>query len=260
MLFISTAALKARLLAGEPTSASSRAGHHAIVQSALPLLALGHCFNHGTPEVYSLCGGLKVDWAKGAAMAATAYDLGRPFDAVKGALKRRCVSRHATRPKPNPIPIAHSPVMPRGRCTVHQPANQCQLARAASTHGAIGAMVEPLMRLLIPFCAHRSGFGDLTTKLVNVRGSRDLALVAINEYLPSQLRAYIDECDEETAKRITEIFSESFVTGTAAEEALDLYVTNAIVLRESYTGDKATDKVCQCVCSINACMHALLSL
>ena len=55
MLFISTAALKARLLAGEPTSASSRAGHCAIVQSALPLLALGHCFNHGTPEVYSLC-------------------------------------------------------------------------------------------------------------------------------------------------------------------------------------------------------------
>ena len=45
--------------------------------------------------------------------------------------------------------------------------------------------------------------------------------------------AYIDECDEETAKRIIDIFSESFVTGTAAEKALDLYVTNAIALRES---------------------------
>ena len=146
MLFITTAALKARLLAGEPTSASSRAGHYAIVQSALPLLALGHCFNHGTPEVYSLCGGLKVDWAKGAAMSATAYDLGRPFDTVKGALKRRCVSRHATRPKPNPIPIAHSPVMPRGRCTVHQATNQPTSVSSPALRARMGPSARWLSR------------------------------------------------------------------------------------------------------------------
>ena len=101
MLLLETAAMKAKLLAGDPTL--GRAGRHAaLVQSTLPLLTLAHAFNHGVPSVSSLCGGIKVDWAKGAAMAAAAYDLAKPFDTVKGTLKRRRVSRHAARPNPNP--------------------------------------------------------------------------------------------------------------------------------------------------------------
>ena len=96
----------------------------------------------------------------------------------------------------------------------------------------------------VPSCACRSGFGDLLAKLVNARGDKGKALAAIHDELPGLLCACIEDLDEEMAKRIIGILSNAFVTGTAAEEALDLYVTNAIVLRESHTGDKATDKVC----------------
>ena len=88
MQFVNTTALKAALLAGQDLTRSKR---HAdpVVQAAVPVMVVGHVFNHGLSEVHTLCGGIKVDWAKGAAFAATAFDLAKSYDIVKGTLKRK---------------------------------------------------------------------------------------------------------------------------------------------------------------------------
>ena len=64
-----------------------------------------------------------------------------------------------------------------------------------------------------------------------------MALEAIGKDLRNLLCAYTN-CDDKTAKRLLDIFVESFVTGAAADEAFDSYVTNAIVFRESRKDDE----------------------